>query len=256
MSIIRLLILTLIAGAASSVANENSSSETNYDFPCVGTPERKQMVYLNWGGKQLDYWRTNPTEIHSIILPNDFTVGLKIEDAPDEIYQRSFKAWGGVSDELVQITLYDMNSKEPKYLTHTYGGANSIQGYSEAGGATGVAELGMPGITLHLMKPVCVTMDDIADKFTVRTEVRHGSALIANPVLEIQEGVPANIRVTGENSYELTIMVSESSAGTVKIAADYSSAQGEVNPVIVAEVGLPVTTAVGDLRLTFTVDAE
>ena len=62
----------------------------------------------------------------------------------------------------MKISLYDVRSQPPRLLAYTWGGTNSYQGYGALGGADRVDELGLPGITLMLFKPVCVTRASLA----------------------------------------------------------------------------------------------
>ena len=140
---------------------------------CFTTGERTQSVVLSSGGKDIDRWEVNASEIHRVKLANGFQLGLQIEPAAAEKYADLLKTaekYGELLkntkrpayDELVKISLYDMRGATPKLLTSTWGGANSMQGYGPRGGADRVAALGSPGIDLWLHKAVCVTADDLA----------------------------------------------------------------------------------------------
>lgn len=126
----------------------------------LDTGERQQRVYLSWNNERLQHWIVEDGSIHSVELPNGFEVGIRIEDAMGEMLERHKDL--AYLYETVRITLYDMSETPPRKLTHTYGGANSIQGYGGNGGADRVGELGTPGIRMNLLKPVCVKRDAIA----------------------------------------------------------------------------------------------
>ena len=61
--------------------------------------------------------------------------------------------------ELIQISLFDLSTAEPRLITMTYGGANSQQAYGPEGGAAVVAAIGQPGIKLFFNKSTCVPAD-------------------------------------------------------------------------------------------------
>ncbi len=122
---------------------------------CDDNGLRQQYVYASSGTQQLESWAVSAGKIKTLVMPNDYSVGIKIENATPDYYTEQFET-GKHVPEMVKITIYDMSSKSPRELTYTWGGANSIQGYSEKGGADRVLELGSDGITLQLMKPVCV----------------------------------------------------------------------------------------------------
>lgn len=122
----------------------------------IETGEREQKVVLERSGKRVSAWPVVAGETKQVDLPNAFRLGVSVEPATPEKYGEMRAAFRYVP-ELVKITLFDMSTQPPRRLTTTWGGANSIQGYGASGGADRVVELGDPGITLILQKPVCVT---------------------------------------------------------------------------------------------------
>ena len=133
------------------------------DASCLSTGQPTQAVWLSSGGKNIERWEVTSAEIHRTRLANGFELGLKIEPATAEKYSELLKKVNQKAiDELVKISVYDMSGAEPKLLTHTWGGANSKQGYGPRGGADGVPAIGEPGIELWLHKPACVKADDLA----------------------------------------------------------------------------------------------
>ena len=121
----------------------------------VDTGERQQHVFLVWGNQQILDWEVTPGEIKQISLPNGFELGVALDEPAPDVYERQAKRHDFVW-ELVEIKLFDVGSKEPQLLSRTYGGTNSLQGFGAQGGANQVAELGDPGISLTLLKPVCL----------------------------------------------------------------------------------------------------
>jgi hypothetical protein len=127
---------------------------------CMADGTRTQSVWLSSEGKQLERWEPVPGQIHQVKLPGGFIAGIQIDPTTPEKYRelltrvRSF-------DEVVKISIFDMNEVTPKPLSTTWGGANSKQGFGPHGGANGVPALG-DQIELWLHKPVCVTPETIA----------------------------------------------------------------------------------------------
>jgi hypothetical protein len=62
---------------------------------------------------------------------------------------------GSRKQTAVLLALYDMTHPTPRVLTDTWGGANSLQVYGPEGGADRVTEVGQPGVTLLLERPLC-----------------------------------------------------------------------------------------------------
>ncbi|MFS2005054.1 hypothetical protein ACEN9F_15640 [Duganella sp. CT11-25] len=115
-----------------------------------------QSVVVSSGKVEIAHYEVVPSEIHRFTLPNGFTLGLKIEPAsPEKNQEIAKKSEARAPTEWVKISLYDLRNKLPKELTHTWGGANSYQGYGPAGGADRVTEIGEPGVELKLSKPKC-----------------------------------------------------------------------------------------------------
>lgn len=119
------------------------------------TGERVQKVYAEWNGKNLGLWDVEPNKPKAFELFSGLKLGIQIEEATAEKYKELKDAWPH-TPEMVSIRLFDMSTTPHKQLAMTWGGANSIQGYSDKGGADRVEALGSPGLTLHLMKAVCV----------------------------------------------------------------------------------------------------
>jgi len=119
------------------------------------TGERQQRVSLSWNNQSIEHWTVRLGEIRVIDLPNGFPLGLQFDEPELEVYQR---ARARFMPELLKISLFDLSEPEPVLLSFTYGGTNSLQGYGSRGGADRVDELGDPGVTLHLHKPVCVEL--------------------------------------------------------------------------------------------------
>ncbi|MBC3920826.1 hypothetical protein H8L32_25395 [Undibacterium sp. CY18W] len=113
-----------------------------------------QKVSLTYGGNELAHWEGNSSQIHKLTLPNGFVLGVKTEQGAREIYERDFQRNVTQTTELVKISLYDYSAAVPRYLTSTWGGSQSRQGYGPKGGADRVDELGS-GIVLNLDKPAC-----------------------------------------------------------------------------------------------------
>lgn len=120
------------------------------------TGEREQRVHLEWDGRSVSSWAVDSGEVRQVELPNAFQLGVSVEPATADAYGDLRSGFRHVP-ELVKITLFDVGTRPPRRLTTTWGGANSIQGYGASGGADRVVELGDPGITLILQKPVCAT---------------------------------------------------------------------------------------------------
>ncbi|MBD8527079.1 hypothetical protein [Pseudomarimonas arenosa] len=123
------------------------------------TGERMQRVVLDWNHQQIDTWAAKSPAIHTVALPNGVQLGVQIE--PQSIYKHE-KSSGmfKYAPEMVKISLCDTSGREPKLLTYTFGGSNSIQGYGAQGGADSVAILGKPGVQLTLLKPVCEVVEE------------------------------------------------------------------------------------------------
>lgn len=65
--------------------------------------------------------------------------------------------------ERVRISLYDLRKDPAELLSTTYGGADSIQGFSASGGANTIEQLGEERLRLHLIKPNCIRATELAD---------------------------------------------------------------------------------------------
>lgn len=118
------------------------------------TGERPQSVQLSWNGQSLKQWTAAEAHVEAIDLPNGFHLGVRVEPADREKYEILFLTAHHVP-ELVKITLLDLGAKEPRVLSTSWGGSNSVQTYGAGGGSDQVDALGDPGIELILLRPVC-----------------------------------------------------------------------------------------------------
>jgi hypothetical protein len=115
------------------------------------------MVILSVGDRYLTHWSVVDGETRPVVLPNGFRLGIRIEPASQQEYARWARGENAhYLPEMVAITLFDLTTPVPRELTHTWGGANSLQGYGPQGGADRVDAVGSPGITLLLNKANCV----------------------------------------------------------------------------------------------------
>ena len=104
------------------------------------TGERRQMIFVEAGGKTVRFWEVVPGEIKALELPTGKTVGLSITPALPKKYLDKTNS-GRFTPELVEIRLYDLGGAEPLETHKSWGGANSVQRFE--------------GFTLNLLKPVC-----------------------------------------------------------------------------------------------------
>jgi hypothetical protein len=146
------------APATDRPTNGNASAGSKTLSDCdQSTGLSQQMVILSVGDQYLAHWSVVAGETRPVVLPNGFRLGIKIGPASREEYAE----WARGLDvqylpEMVEITLFDLTTAVPRELTHTWGGANSLQGYGPGGGADRVDAVGSPGIMLFLHKPNCV----------------------------------------------------------------------------------------------------
>ena len=123
------------------------------------TGERVQHVFADWNGSRLGYWNVEAPEPQVFELSTGLKLGILIQEATAEKYADLESVWPLIP-ERVSIRLYDMSSTPPTELSMTWGGANSVQGFSSRGGANRVDALGLPGLRLHLLKSVCAEMGE------------------------------------------------------------------------------------------------
>ncbi len=123
----------------------------------------EQLVEVKAGELHLATWRGTSDEVHAMALPNNFLLGLKVEQASRERHQAYLKQTKSTTaPALLRISVYDLSTDKPRLMTQTFGGVNSLQGYSPRGGADRVDEVGEPGITLRLHKQTCLDEAQIA----------------------------------------------------------------------------------------------
>lgn len=146
MSINRIAQLGL--GLAGIILTLNSNASN-----CSGV----QQISLTQGQQMLGQWQGTSAQLRSFTLSNGFKLGVKVETAGREIYQDMLsKTELKEVPEMVKISLYDMAATPPAYLTTTFGGSNSTQGYGKHGGAARVDEVGEQAIRFDLKKPDCL----------------------------------------------------------------------------------------------------
>lgn len=123
----------------------------NLSFAHESVCERKQYVIVQFESEVLDQWIVTEPVIHSVRFPNGFELGIQVSP-PTEKYNSDFYPDGGIGVETVELTTLDMASESPKRLSHSYAGANSIQGPN-------LSKFGIEDYTLTLLRPVCVNYE-------------------------------------------------------------------------------------------------
>jgi hypothetical protein len=118
--------------------------------------DSQQQIRLTAGNTFIDQWTGTSDQVRAITLPNNFKLGVKIEETSREKYEDFLRRTKRDSvPELVRISLYDMTEGTPRLITKTWGGANSKQGYGSGGGADRVDEVGDPGIVFEFSRANC-----------------------------------------------------------------------------------------------------
>ena len=146
-----------VAILAAAIVSASSGASAS----CSDDGKRTQSVWLSSEGKHLELWEPAPSDIHRTRLPGGFVVGIQIEPTSSEKYRELFAKFRAF-DEMVKISIYDVNGDTPKLLSTTWGGANSKQGFGARGGANGIPVLG-DQIELWLHYPACVTPEILAN---------------------------------------------------------------------------------------------
>jgi hypothetical protein len=153
----------LIKGAAAAILGSlvpigGNATDSEGGFGCdQNTGVSQQTITLSVGDQYLAHWTVVAGETREVVLPNGFRLGIKIEPASQEEYaDLARRMEARYVPEMVEITLFDLTTPVTSELTHTWGGANSIQGYGPHGGADRVDAVGSPGVTLLLNKANCV----------------------------------------------------------------------------------------------------
>ncbi|WP_428719312.1 hypothetical protein [Undibacterium curvum] len=114
---------------------------------------QQQRAFVQSAGKDVDNWDVKPGEMHKITLPKGTQLGLLIAPATADKYRELLKKTGEKEfPELVEISIFDLSRATPTLLSHTWGGANSLQGYGSLGGAA---------IDVMFIKPNCVKLEDL-----------------------------------------------------------------------------------------------
>lgn len=90
-------------------------------------------------------------------------------------------------------------------------------------------------------------------RYVVSAELSHQGDVFASPVVTVEAGAPATVRVSGSDAFTLTIEAKGSGAGRIQVAASVDSKQGVMAPTMLVEPGVPASVRVGDLGLTLTV---
>jgi hypothetical protein len=110
------------------------------------TGERRQMIFVEADNKTVEHWEMVPGKIKELKLPNGKEVGISVAPAAPEKYLE-MRASGRYVPEMVEIRIYNTEGEVAVEEQMSWGGANSVQGYS--------------GYTINLLKPVCYTPVDI-----------------------------------------------------------------------------------------------
>ena len=118
---------------------------------CITDGKPIQTVSLSHGGKDLGRWSPKSGYVHRVELSDGFMLGIRVEPATEQKYLELLSKLPAVA-ELVKIELYDLKHSESTPISHSWGGANSKQGFRPNG----------QKIELWFHKPVCITRETLA----------------------------------------------------------------------------------------------
>jgi hypothetical protein len=179
--LLKIVFATVIAtsSAASSFACSNSDV---------------QQIRLSVGDTVIAEWAGTSDNIRQIQLPNEFKLGVKIEETSREKYEDLMQRLKTESvPALVKISLYDMTDTTPRRITSTWGGVNSHQGYGPKGGADRVDEVGSQGILFSLAKSICINTNARLE-LTKNMIAQHPTALALKQADEKSQPNAENLR--------------------------------------------------------------
>lgn len=128
--------------------------------PCEDPDAPRQIVIARGAGAFPDEWHPEPGEMHPLEFSNGVRLGIEVTPVDAEFYRSRIGAKDAYM-ERVRISLYDIRKDPPELLSTTYGGADSIQGFSASGGANAVELLGEEKLRLQLIKPNCIKATDL-----------------------------------------------------------------------------------------------
>ncbi|WP_428719207.1 hypothetical protein [Undibacterium curvum] len=112
-----------------------------------------QEVSVTSGGKEIKKWMMGK-DTQSFTINNTKLV-IVVEPASAEV-NKKYSGKGKVANtNLLSIQLFDERELPRKLLSRTYGPPNSEHGYSAAGPANGVRQLGDTKLVVHLSNASC-----------------------------------------------------------------------------------------------------
>lgn len=130
--------------------------------PCENPESPRQLVIARGAGPFPEEWHPDAGELRELEFANGLRLGVEVAPVEADFYHSRL---GGKEAylERVRVSLYDLRKDPPELLSNTYGGADSIQGFSATGGANSLEQLGDEELQLHLIKPNCIKASDLAD---------------------------------------------------------------------------------------------
>lgn len=129
--------------------------------PCENPESPQQLVIARGAGPFPEEWRPQPGELRELVFANGLRLGVEVAPVDTDFYHSRLGEKEAYL-ERVRISLYDLRKDPPELLSTTYGGADSIQGFSAMGGANSIDPLGDEKLQLQLIKPNCIKATDLA----------------------------------------------------------------------------------------------
>ena len=103
-------------------------STASFAGACSLEGKRVQTVNVSIAGSEIDDWDVVGDDIHTLRLPNGYKLGVRVEPTSYEKYKEMIARSGKAAyDELVKLSIFDMNSEKPKMLSYSWVGTNSRQ---------------------------------------------------------------------------------------------------------------------------------
>lgn len=92
--------------------------------------------------------------------------------------------------------------------------------------------------------------------YKVTASLSHSGQVFGSPVVVVQSGTPADIAVTGPDTYKLKLTVSPAGADKLKVAAILESQFGSMSPVVVVRSGQPATVSSNGVTILLMVEQQ
>lgn len=89
--------------------------------------------------------------------------------------------------------------------------------------------------------------------YEVSASIKESGKVVATPAVRVKPGAPAEMSVSGENAFRLSVVVVPTETDAIDVSVDVGTSTASLKTVVATLAGKPIAVSSGDLEVVVTV---